>query len=917
MRAAPGKSGAPPSSDRPLGRGAPDRLERAARAYHRALLRAYPRELREDFGLDMDETFADRFREARARGEWAIARFLLGTTSDAARTAIGTHGRTIPAPRDLLHLQDLRYAARLLLRTPAFTLLTLFVLAGGMGVSIFTFSFLYTAIMRPIPLSDGARIVRVQQREGGFVRGIDAADLGTIRPQLTTLSAVGAWGARDAILGDADGTSARRVIEATAVEWNAFDLTRTPPSMGRAFRADDESPGAAPVIVLGHRLWQVAFGGDRGIVGRRILLDGVATEVIGVMPPGVAFPVAAESWVPLGAAVRTAMERGRVSVNVFGRLADGATRADAEREFGALLRRAWSDRPLPADTTGGAASGPPQALVRTFPMAQMGDEGPIVFSLLNLMAALILLLACVNVANLLLARANERAREMAVRLALGASRGRLAVQALWEPVVLVLLGGAMATALAAWGLATVNTWAQRNLEGNLAFWWVWRMDGATMIAAGGFMTATLATLGGVMAARATGTRYTAVLRDGARAGGRNAGRASRLLVATQVATVTVLMFFGVLSAITARSLSRLNPGYDTRNLLASGVEGDAARHATPAARRALWTRLYDGLGARPEIEHRVLRSRIGALDAESGALEFGDGRTLGADARPRAWVYAALGPLDALGIATVEGRQLLDSDRDGQPLVAVVSRSLAQRAWPGRSPVGERVRLPGTGERREDAWRTVVGVVEDVQYGEEFSRNRGPDAVYVPLAQHDVPGVSITFRHRGDAAAAQAALHATVREIDPFLAPARVTTYEEVLEKSALIARSVTRLFALCFGFALLLAVSGTYGLMSRAIALRVREIGIRRALGASDASIQRLLLGQGGRQLGVGAIVALPLMLLVGLAFSRFFPLSPWIASATGVAVSSSIVAAVLAASWIPARRALSVAPRDALGSE
>ncbi|MCC6929864.1 MAG: ABC transporter permease [Gemmatimonadaceae bacterium] len=904
-------------NDRPLGRGAPDRIERTARAFHRALLRAYPRDFREEFGLDMDETFADRWRDARSRGEWAIARLLIGSTVDAARTAVATHLRAISPPRDMLHLQDLRHAVRLLRRTPAFTLLTLFVLAGGMGVSIFTFSFLYTAIVRPIPLSDGARMVRVQQRVGGSVRGIDAVDLATIRPQLTMLSAVGGWMARDAILGDDNGTSARRVIEATAVEWSTFDLTRTPPAMGRAFRADDERPGAAPVIVLGHRLWQVAFGGDRGIIGRRIVLDGTATEVIGVMPSGFAFPVAAESWVPLGAAVRTVTERGHYTVNVFARLASGATRADAEREVEVLLQRAWRDRPVSADSAETSAGGAPRALVRTFPMAQMGDEGPVVFTLLNLMAALILLLACVNVANLLLARANERAREMAVRLALGASRARLAVQALWEPVILVAVGGTMATALAAWGLDVVNAWAQHHLEGNLAFWWVWRMDGTTLLAAGGFMTATLAALGGVMAVRATGTRYTAVLRDGARSGLRGAGRAARLLVATQVATVTVLMFFGVLSAVAARTLERMNPGYDTRNLLASGIDSDADRQGTPAQRRALWSRLYDGLGARPEIEDRVLRARIGALDSESGALEFGDGRTHGADARPRAWVYASLGALDALGIATVEGRQLLDSDRDGQPLVALVSRSLARSAWPGRSAIGERLRLPGTGERAEDAWRTVVGVAEDVQYGEEFSRNRGAEAVYVPLAQHDAPAVSIAFRHRGDATAAQAALHATFAAIDPRLAPSRVTTYDEVLEKSALIANSVTRLFALCFGFALLLAVSGTYGVMSRAMALRVREIGIRRALGAPDASIRRLLLGQGARQLGVGAIVALPLMLMVGLAFSRFFPLSPWIASASGFAVSSAIVAVVLAASWIPARRALGVPPQAALASE
>src|SRR5690606_33868972 len=275
--------------------------------------------------------------------------------------------------------------------------------------------------------------------------------------------------------------------------------------------------------------------------------------------------------------------------------ADGTTRVAAAGELEALLRRARADHRLAAaDSTGTQ----PGVVVRTSPMAQMGDEGPYVFGILNLMAVLILLLAAVNVANLLLARANERSRELAVRLALGASRARLAVQAMWEPVVLVMAGGVLGTLLAAWGLGVVNRWAQANLEGNLAFWWVWGLDGATIIAAGGFITLTIAGLGGVMAARATSTRFNEVLRDsGARAGGRGAGRAARALVATQVATVTVLMFFGVLSGIAAHAFSNIDPGYDTRNLLASSIEADAERHATPEARRAFWGRLYEGMSS--------------------------------------------------------------------------------------------------------------------------------------------------------------------------------------------------------------------------------------------------------------------------------------------------------------------------------
>ncbi len=903
------------STDRPMRPGSPDRTERFVRGLYRLLRRAYPRSFRDDFGRDMDETFADQWRAARARGEWSMARLAIVTMTDTIAEATRARMTSLPAPSDMLHLQDVRYAFRLLARSPLFTLLTLVVLAGGMGVTVFTFSFLYTAMLRPIPLSGGERIVRLQAVEDGSVRSFDAADFARMRPQIATLSDVGLWNSRDVVMGSAEGGGARRVLETTAVEWTLFDATRTPPALGRAFRPDDEAPGAAPVIVLSHRTWILAFGGDSTVVGRRVLLNGVSTEVVGVMPPGYGFPVAADSWVPLGSAVREATEPGRYAVSAFGRLADGATREQASQELETLLRRARSDRPPVAADSSGTRLG---VLVRSFPMAQMGDEGPYVFGILNLMAVLILLLACVNVANLLLARANERSRELAVRLALGASRARLAMQALWEPVALVTIGGGLATALAAWGLGVVNRWAQQHMEGNLAFWWVWGMDTPTIIAAGGFMTVTIAALGGVMAVRATSTRFHDVLRDsGTRAGGRGAGRAARALVVTQVATVTVLLFFGVLSGIAAHRFANMNPGYDTTRLLASSVEPEAARYATTDARRALWTRLYDGMSAWPEVEHVVVRARLGEGDDESGALEFGDGRTLAAGATPRAWVQGVLGSLEALGIATLEGRPLTPGDRAGQAGVALVSRAAAQRYWPGKSPVGERVRLPGTGETGEDTWRTIVGVVDDVMYGDEFSRDRSAVAVYVPLTQHDAGWVTLLFRHRGDAAAAQAALHTTVTTVDPQLVPSKVSTYDEILEKSALIARSVSRLFAICFAFALLLAVSGTYGLMARSIGMRTREIGVRRALGASDRSIQQLLLGQGGRQLGIGAVVALPLMVLVGLAFARFFPIAPWLALSSGVGVSLAIVAVVLAATWIPTRRALAVAPRDALFRE
>jgi ABC-type antimicrobial peptide transport system permease subunit len=229
--------------------------------------------------------------------------------------------------------------------------------------------------------------------------------------------------------------------------------------------------------------------------------------------------------------------------------------------------------------------------------------------------------------------------------------------------------------------------------------------------------------------------------------------------------------------------------------------------------------------------------------------------------------------------------------------------------------VGRRIRLVGLGDG--EGWRTIVGVVGDVIHGNPLSRDRSAEAVYVPLAQTDAGAAAILFRHRGDPVAAQVALHEAVAAADPLLAAAPVMTFEEALDTMALIARSVSELFALCFGFALLLAVTGTYGLMARSIGQRTRELGVRRALGATDASIVRLLLAQGGRQAGVGALIALPPILAIGVGFSVFVPIGAGLTAATALLVTATIASVVLAATYVPTRRAVRISPSEALWRE
>jgi len=819
--------------------------------------------------------------------------------------AAGLRERLHSRPRriDMIHAQDIRYAFRLLARSPGFTLLTVLVLAGGLGLSTFTFSFLYTGMMRPLPLDGGDRIVRLMAEEDGRVRSLDVVDLAALRASMGTVQNLGAYTQREVLLGREGET---RVVTATVAEPVLFTVARAPALLGRALLPSDAAPGAEPVVVLSYRTWEVAFGADRSALGSQVVVNGVSTRIVGIMPEGFGFPVTQDAWLPLPVTTVTITLPGSDYVSLFGRLAPGASQRQAAAEATGLLQRSIAAR----DTSGKIAARTVMT-VESFPAAQIGEERTLVFTSLNVLAGLILLLALVNVTTLLTARANERIRETAVRLALGASTFRLIMQGMWEGIILCATAGIVGTAGAAWALQEITRWTRVNMEGNMAFWWVWQMDGVTLLSAGAFVTVAIAVLGSVVSLRATRTNVREVMQDGsARSGSRREGRLARRLVATQVTAVTVLMFVGVLSGVMAHRVVSIDPGYDPRNVLQVSLEPTGERFTTEDARAAVFRTAHARLAEDGAIESVLLRTRLAAKSGANGT--FATRGSLTSSALPTANILATLGAMPTLGMRVVEGRPIEPSDDGTRSPVVLISQSLAAQHWRGRSPIGDQLRLAGVGDTLQ--WRTIVGVVSDFQYGNELSRDRSPDAIYVPLLQADVSGTDVIVRHRGVEVAGREALHQVLGTIDPLLVPGFVYRASEVIAKSGLIMRGLTKLFGGCFIFALLLAVAGTYGLMSRSIGLRTREIGVRRALGATDAVAARMLLAQGARQLGVGTIIAAPILAAVGAASTHFFPLGPLLTVTIGALVSIAIIAVVLGATWLPTRKVLRVELRDAL---
>jgi predicted permease len=796
-------------------------------------------------------------------------------------------------------LRDARYALRLLARTPGSTLLTILVLAGGLGISTFAFSFLHTAMIRPLPLAEGDRIVRLMTIEEGRRRQIDEADLAELRA-MRTLRDMAAYMRRDVLIGREGQT---RALTVAAVDPSLFAIARTPAAQGRTLVPGDALPGAEPVIVLSHRAWRVAFGQSGAILDRTVPINGVETRVAGIMPDRFGFPVAEDAWMPLPAAAT--VTPGTSFVSVAARLAPGATPDEAAAEATAILRRSMTARAKPGERAPTAA-----ALVDSFPSAQFGEERTLLFGVLNGIALLILLLSVVNAATLLTARANERIRETAVRMALGASSARIVVQGMWEGTLLCLAGGLLGTAGAAWALGAITRWTRANIEENLAFWWVWEADRTTVLGGAAFVVVAIAALGALVSVRAARVNVREVMQDGTLgAGSRRSGRLARGLVVTQVATVTVLMFVGVLSGVMGQRVLTLDPGYDPAGLLQVGLApATVPRFAAPEARDRLFADVQARLAGDGAIDGALLRATLATRESGRFAIQGPDP----ASAQPGAYVLGTLGDLAVLEVRPIAGRLFTTGDGRSQAAVALVSQSLAARHWPGRSPVGESLRLGSSGDRAP--LRTIVGVVSDVPYGNPFSRDRSTDAIYVPLAQSSAEEAAIYVRSRTAEGAAREALYQVLSAADPALTPRAVHRTAEVLRKAGFLTIALAKLFGACFAFALLLAVAGTYGLMSTAIGQRTREIGVRRALGASDAVATRLLLMQGARQLGIGTLIAAPIVAAIGIAAARLLPLGSGLTAAAGVLVSAAIVAVVLAATWVPIRKALRTPLRTAL---
>ena len=804
-------------------------------------------------------------------------------------------------------LQDLRYGARLLWKAPGFTAVALAPLALGIGAVTAIFSVVDAALLKPLPFRDPERLLAVWEINPTAVQElmfVAPANFREWRRQSQTLEGLAAI--RDVHVNLTGGPGSRvnpEELLAERVSSALFPLLGAGMTVGRAFTAEEDRPGRAHYALLAHSLWRRRFGSDPAIAGKSIRLDGQGYTVLGVLPAGFSvFDPNVDIWLPLALDPEDARSAGNRFLNVVARLRPGVSLERARAEM---------------ETVGSRLEAADPALDRGWRpvLVPLREElaGHAKRALFTLLAAVgfLLLMACANVANLLLERGAGRKREIAVRVALGASGGRIAAQLLSESLLLSLAGGALGVALARVAVAALARFGPADIPGLARA----AVDGRMLLFALGCSLASGLLFGAVPALQARSANLSAALTEGGRGGtmGR-AGRAMRngLVVSEIALAVVVLISAGLLMRSFIR-LRSVDPGFRPAGLLTFRLSNLGGRDAPPDRRAALLGQMEERIAALPGVRG------VGAVNAlplsgKSVGTTFSiAGRPAPPpDRRPMA-LMRTITPayFRVMGIPLAAGRKFAASDDGHSPAVAIISRLMAGRFWPGGSPIGDHVFLDALSGRAAE----VVGVAGEVK-PDNLDGDDWP-TVYVPYAQSPAPIMNLVVGAAPPPLSLLASAEREVHRLDPDEPMADPRSMDAVLDRVLAGPRFNAALLAIFAEIAFILAAVGIYGVISCDVAQRTKEIGIRAAMGAQPADVLRLILGQGARlaaygiALGLAAAFALT-RLMANLLF-EVKPADAW----TFAAISLLLGAVALLASYLPSRRAMAIDPVAALRHE
>ncbi len=805
-------------------------------------------------------------------------------------------------------LQDLRYGFRLLLKNPAFTLAAVLCLALGIGINTTIFSAVSAMLIRPFPYHEPEQLVALHEtqiKQGTEWNPISAQNYADWRERSRAFEEMSAFQRRSFNFSTEEQPER---LAGARVSHTLFSLLGIKPLLGRDFRAEEDAPGRTRVVILGHGLWQRRFASDPNVIGKTLLLDGERYEVVGVMPPRFKFPEFAEIWTPISLDL-TQGTRDQRFLDAVARLKPGVTAEQAQAELTSIAQQLEQTYP---ETNRGMGA-------RVRPLREeLVPTGVSVFLLTMLGAVIfVLLIACANVANLLLVRATARQREIAIRTALGAGRMRLIRQLLTESMMIALLGGTLGILMAFWGLDLVIA----SIPVEIPFWITFGLDWRALVFTFSISVLTGLVFGLAPALRLSKLNLQETLKEGGRGttDGLRHNRLRTALVVSEIALSLVLLIGATLMIRSFLEMQRVDAGFDPEQVLTMEFRLSGQAYEEDARCTAFIQQVTERVRRLPGVESVGAVNQLPVSDSYSADFFEIEGQPAPLGEAPETAMHTATPDyLRTMKIPVVEGRAFNEQEMTDASAVVIVNETLAARYWPRGEALGKRLRLgqnPGS-----NPWLTVVGVAADVK---ELYRIGGVDPkpsfqTYVLYPQAAYRSMTLAVRTRaGDPAQMSAAIRNEIQAVDKNLPLYNIMTMKEFMRRSVWLPLFYGKMFGTFAVLALFLATVGIYGVMSYSVTQRTHEIGVRMALGAQAGDILRMVVKQGMMLTFAGIAIGIAAGLLVtrvmaGLLFG-VSATDPW----TFIGVSLLLAAVALFACYIPARRATRVDPMRALHYE
>ncbi len=857
---------------------------------YRSLLMLYPAEFRHEYGRELCLALVDRCQERRSR---------LGVLLVWIHAALGVLAE---APKEHYHVmtQDIRHALRVMWKDAPISAAAIAILALGIGSTTAVFSLVNGILVRPLPYPQPERLVAVAEfnpASMGAGHSVAFPNYLDLRARTRLLEDIGMYSEGQAtIRGEGDAEQ----VPSAFVTDGVFRVLGVKPILGRALSRDEDRPNGPNVVLIGQDLWQRRYGGDPGILGRVLEIRNARRTVIGVMPSSFRFPERAEVWIPLQLSPKEST-RADYWLEAIARLRSGISVEQASDELRSLMLQI--NRENPVTDTGSLAHAIP---IRNY---VAGEYRPAVITLLCAVGFL-LLIACANITNLMLIKASTRAREMALRTALGASRTRLIRQLVTESALFGLAGGAAGIALAVAGIPLLLSLIPIDLPIWMTFSTDWRVLGFALAVS--ILTSLI--FGVVPAFGASRVDLTGTLKEGGRGGTAAAHRhlLRNGLVVAEVALSLALLAGAGLMVRSFHALRNQTLGFNPEKALTLDLNWPKSRYPDGAKIRSLLERIQHDLASLPGVSSMAFASGAPLASTWGRSLTVEGYPVLALKDAPMInHTVATPGYFHTLGIPLVEGRDFAPDDW-GHPQVSIVDQALAKRYWPNQSAIGKRVRF-GPPEANEP-WHTVIGVAGDVRNQRLIGNARWN--IYIPSSLNYHPS-TVILRTAQDPLALAQVVRSRIVAIDRDIAVSELYSLEQIVDRAAWRERFVTVLFSLFSVLALLLAAVGLYGVLAYAVSLRTHEIGIRMALGASAGQVQGMILRQGllltGLGLLAGTALALALTRLLATQLYRISPRDP----ETFVIVTLALLGVSGVAAFLPARRATCVEPVIALREE